>query len=360
MQREFISELIKAEAPSIGRRGARLLSDRGLLGSWGAEGMLAWREALEARARELAAAIGADRDVDMATRALWARTAFEARGVPVEDLVQSLHALKQAVLEVVPAEDAAVVRRAIDGAIAAASGPSSEPPAELAAEAPHGRLAAGYLLALLEGDRLRATSLVYEAVRRGDLGVPDAYEFVFMPVLRELGRMWHLTEISVAEEHFATATTLIAMSQIAPMAVRKAANGRAVLAATVAGNAHEVGVRMVADRFEWEGWRVVYLGPNVPAEDLASAAVDFGVDAVALSASLTEHLESLGRAIAAVRAAARDVCVVVGGAALQGDGVLAARLGADALAADPEDAIRIATAHRRGGLAHPPGRAADA
>ena len=40
------------------------------------------------------------------------------------------------------------------------------------------------------------------------------------------------------------------------------------------GNAHEIGVRMVADRFEWEGWRVVYLGPSVPPEDLGQAAAD--------------------------------------------------------------------------------------
>ena len=152
--------------------------------------------------------------------------------------------------------------------------------------------------------------------------------------------MWHLGEVSVAEEHFATATTLMVMSQLAPLARPMAPVGRTLLAATAAGNAHEVGIRMVADRFEWAGWRVIFLGTNVPAEDLALAATDFGVDVVALSASLTVHLESLEHAIAATRAAAPGVMVIVGGAALSNDTGLSGRLGADAVFIDPAEAIR--------------------
>ncbi|MCA9287675.1 MAG: cobalamin-dependent protein, partial [Phycisphaerales bacterium] len=279
LQAGFVAELLHAEAARVGHDAARrLLADNGVSSRWGGDALTTWARALESRVHELAASVAAQRPRDLASRASWARAAFEARGIDPRDLVASLEALRDAALAAVPEDDASLVSGVIDAAIDAARGPAPEVPAELSPDAPNGRLAGEYLLALLEGERLRALALIRDAVAGGRASVPDVYQHVFIPVLRDLGRMWHLGEVNVAEEHFATATTLISMSQIAPLAPRAPSNGRSVLAATVAGNTHEVGVRMVADRLEWEGWRVVYLGPNVPAEDLAQAAVDFGVD----------------------------------------------------------------------------------
>lgn len=345
LQHDFVAELLRVEAAAIARDAARRMTDANALRTrWSGDATGMWAGAIESRVHELAAAIAAQRPEYLAARAAWARTAFEARGVDPGDLVKSLEALRAAAIAAVPEEDARVVSHTIDAAIDAARRPTVEPPAELVPDSPHGRLAAEYLLALLEGDRLRALGRIHDAVSGGRLGVPEVYRHVYMPVLRELGRMWHLGEVNVAEEHFATATTLMSMSQIAPLAKRASANGKSILAGTVAGNTHEIGVRMVADRFEWEGWRVVYLGPSVPAEDLGQAAADFGVDVVALSAMLTVQIDALELAIAAVRSAAPGARVIVGGRALEGDRELAARLGADALALDPDDAIRVASA----------------
>lgn len=340
----FVGELLRAESRQIASRAAGVALSNGLRTRWGPDTRTAWAESFESRVHELAGALSAGRPQDFVSRIEWARVAYEARGVDPGDLAAGLRALRLAVVEVLPSEDAPAVAAVLDRAECAARAPASVPPGELVADGAHASLAAGYLVAILEGDRRRALSLVYEAVSSGRLSVPEAYEHVFLPVLRELGRMWHLAEVNVAEEHFATATTLMAMAQLGPLAARKAPCGRAILAATVAGNAHEVGVRMVADRFEWEGWRVVYLGPSVPPEDLAQGAVDFGVDVVALSATLIVQLDAMEKAIAAVRALAPDVRIIVGGAALGGDADLARRLGADALAGGPEEAVRLAHA----------------
>src|SRR5262249_31800717 len=136
--------------------------------------------------------------------------------------------------------------------------------APLSADTPEGRLGASYLLALLEGDRLHASRLITDAAKAG-MPVSHNYLCVLWPLLKELGRMWELAEIDVAEEHFATATTGMVMAQLYPYLERKKSNGRTVVAATVEGNQHELGVRMVADFFEMAGWRAVYLGSGVPA-----------------------------------------------------------------------------------------------
>lgn len=340
-QTEFVAALLRSERVAIAARAGRLLAERGTLGKWGGEARTAWQQSLEARVEELAASIAAERPADMAAQAAWARTAFEARGLPADDLIESLQALGLAAAEAVPTEDAGLVTGVMQGAIHEASVRRGAPPAVLSVHGPLGELAARYLLGLLEGDRLRAAEAVVGAVRAGLVSVQDVYTQVLCPVLREVGRMWHLGEVNVAEEHFATVTTQMVMAQLGPLAPRKASNGRAMLAGTAAGNLHEIGVRMVADRFEWEGWRVVYLGPSVPAEDLAQASVDFGVDVVALSATLGVQLDALEGAIAAVRAARADLCIVVGGEGLSGDAALAERLGADGYARGPAGAVEF-------------------
>jgi len=341
-QSGFVAELLRAEAGAIAARAARLMEDRGV--AVGGERLGAWRESLEARVREVSAAIAADQPHALAERVAWARTAYEARGVGPAELVASLHAVKQAAMEAVPREDRVLVASVMEGALLAAERAAGAPPAELPGQGRFATLAGRYLLAILEGDRLRAGGLLLEAVRGGVLDVAEAYEGVLAPVLKELGRMWHLGEVSVAEEHFGTATTLMVMSQLSPLAERKAANGRAVVACSVEGDLHEVGVRMVSDRFEWEGWRVVYLGASVPAEDVGMAVADFGAEAVLLSASLVVHVDAMERAIAAVRGVKAGVCVVVGGAGLGGDEALAKRLGADGMARGPREAVGMAGA----------------
>jgi methanogenic corrinoid protein MtbC1 len=83
-------------------------------------------------------------------------------------------------------------------------------PAELSTrllpDTPEGRLAAEYLLAVMEGDRRRASQLILDAVDQGQ-SVRDVYLRVLLPAQQEVGRMWLVGEINVAEEHFASATT---------------------------------------------------------------------------------------------------------------------------------------------------------
>ena len=69
------------------------------------------------------------------------------------------------------------------------------------------------LLALLEGDRRRARELVF-AANGMELSIPRKYLEVLLPAQSEIGRMWLANEITVAEEHFATATTRSAMAQL--------------------------------------------------------------------------------------------------------------------------------------------------
>ena len=82
---------------------------------------------------------------------------------------------------------------------------------QLLPDTAEGRLASEYLLAVLEGDRRRASHVILDTVD-GGRAIRDVYLQVLLPAQREVGRMWLVGEVNVAEEHFASATTKMVMS----------------------------------------------------------------------------------------------------------------------------------------------------
>jgi methanogenic corrinoid protein MtbC1 len=196
------------------------------------------------------------------------------------------------------------------------------------------------LLAILEGDRRKAISLILKAADEGQ-SVPDLYLKVLQAAQEELGRMWLLGEINVAEEHFATTTTRLVMAQLHAREVCRPSNGKTLVAAAVAGNQHDLGIQVVADLFEIDGWRVIQLGSNAPADDLAQAVEFYAADLVALSISLATQLTALEETIAIVRASQRGAAVkiLVGGCGMIGSAELAQSQGADDYASSGMDAL---------------------
>ena len=299
-----------------------------------------WQNVLVARLEELAVAISTGRPEYFVDQIHWAQTALKARGIPSETLREKLEALRRVLAEQIPADLAAMATDYVDRALAEFEGEPVELEQRLTAETVENRLAAEYLLAILEGDRHLASRLILKAADEGQ-SVTSLYLKVLQPAQEELGRMWVLGEINVAEEHFATATTRLVMAQLLTKAVCAPANGKTLLAAAVAGNQHDLGIQTVADLFEMDGWRVIQMGANVPAEDLAQAVEFYQADLVALSVSLATQLPALSRAIAAIRASERGaiVKVLAGGGGIAKHEEIAKTFGADAYAEDALQAV---------------------
>ena len=205
--------------------------------------------------------------------------------------------------------------------------------------APHQR---EYLSAIVAGDRRRALEAVDRA-RKAGLDVASIYVRVLQPALHEVGRLWQHNELTVAEEHLATAITQVAMARIYGDLVAPSAPGqRSLIAACADTERHEVGLRMVCDLMEEAGWDVTYLGAAVPTESLAALVRDRRPDAVMLSASIAPHLPSVLRMVDAVRRATQEgrrPFILVGGRPFRDDPALAIRVGADATAGDALEAV---------------------
>ena len=191
-------------------------------------------------------------------------------------------------------------------------------------------LRARYVEALVAGDLAVAERLITES----GTDVRTLYLEVLQPALYEIGRRWEQAEISVAQEHLATATTQSVMARLAERFDGAPRRDRRVLLACAEGELHSIGVRMVADFLEADGWDVLFVGALSPPPAVAELAATQGVDVVALSAALGQRVPEIVRAVETFRGFETVPVIAVGGQAFGGDAAAALRTGADLYAPD--------------------------
>jgi MerR family transcriptional regulator, light-induced transcriptional regulator len=114
------------------------------------------------------------------------------------------------------------------------------------------------------------------------LGVPAFLDEVAGPSIREIGHGWRDGTISVAQEHLATVVFRQVLGWIIDTFEAKQPAPKMIVA-TPAGQTHELGALMAAAVASVENWDVVYLGADLPAAEVVSAARQAGARAVALS-----------------------------------------------------------------------------
>lgn len=176
------------------------------------------------------------------------------------------------------------------------------------------RLTKSYYQALIQGKRHKAMKWVLDAVKQGT-SVADIYLKVFQPALYETGLRWQHNEISVAQEHFFTASTQLIMSQLYPWIFGTERNGYTMVTASVGGELHEVGIRMISDLFEQQGYDSILLGANCPAADIVDHVMQNNAQLLALSVATGPSLKKAHEVIEAVRGnvQCKDTLILAGG-----------------------------------------------
>jgi len=107
-------------------------------------------------------------------------------------------------------------------------------------------------------------------------------ERVAAPFLRRVGDLWSHGDVTPANEHLASAVMLRVVGRVIE-AAEPSGSALSLVVATPAQQLHEFGALFAAATAAAEGWRVTYLGRDLPASDIAGAARDTSADAVALS-----------------------------------------------------------------------------
>ncbi|HEY0141968.1 MAG TPA: cobalamin-dependent protein [Thermoanaerobaculia bacterium] len=311
------------------------------LARYGAIGHQRCREDARFHLQFLAAALEAKSDGMFLDYIGWAKVVLAARNVPAHDLHDNISIVIEVLAEQFGETDAtALLRRAHDEL------PSMpvDVPTFLDPRDPHWGLATEYLGDLLRGNRHDATKRILDALDAG-VSARDVYRRVFEPVQQEIGRLWQLNRISVAQEHFCTAATQHVMTQLYSRIFTGGKHDRRVVAMSVGGEQHEVGIRIITDLLELEGWQTWYLGANVPPLAAVAMCVEHRADVLLVSATLPPHIAAASEVIRLFHAepALAHARVIVGGRAFRMEPGLWRTIGADGYAANADECIALIT-----------------
>lgn len=274
----------------------------------------------------------------------WVKVLFAGLGFAEAALPGTLQYTRDVLRESLPGPAWAVVEPYLATAEANLSGVAAVPPSFLGDDSQLTQLACQYLDALLAADRHTASRLILNTVEHGT-NVRDIYLGVFEPALREIGRLWQTNQVSVAQEHFCTAATQLVMSQLYPHIFNTNKINRRMVATCISGDLHEIGMRMVADFFEMDGWDTYFMGANTPIFTILQAIRERQADLLTISATMTFHIRAVNELIAAVRDmdGGRRVPILVGGYPFNVAPQLWRSVGADGYASNAQEAIAAAT-----------------
>ena len=169
-------------------------------------------------------------------------------------------------------------------------------------------------------DRPAAIAAALDAVDSGAVTIDELYRQL-SGMLVDIGASWQRGEAEVWQEHFASAVvrTIVESCALRVEAAAPAERPSTILFVAPADEFHDLGLRMLADRFTLAGWRSQILGANVPLSQILEATLALDADAVALSASTHFHRTKLRAYTDALATQRPDVRVWVGGPAFAHD-----------------------------------------
>lgn len=150
--------------------------------------------------------------------------------------------------------------------------------------------------------RLDARALEAE-LKRASVALSRTHlvERILEPVLRTVGEQWRSGELRPVHEHMASAVVRSFLGGLTE-AYEPPESAPRIVVTTPLRQRHEMGGLLAAASAAAEGWDVLYLGPDLPAEEIAAAARSSGARAVGLSITyppddpaLAGELARLGR-----------------------------------------------------------------
>lgn len=167
--------------------------------------------------------------------------------------------------------------------------------------------------ALIDGDQPRARAIAQDTFQATNSRT-SVFADLMHPAAHQIGELWYLGEIGVAEEHGATAMASVIIEEFPPTpSDRPVRAGTSCLLAAVGEEQHIIGLRVLQLALEDDGWSVQQLGGQVPVGETLALVEQRRPDLVGLSGSYLPSVRPIRDAVQQ----ARDlrIPVLVGGPA---------------------------------------------
>ena len=154
-----------------------------------------------------------------------------------------------------------------------------------------------------------------------------------------VGKLFEEGEYFVGDLIYAGELMTDAVEVLKPFLAGSASSGSKtrMILCTVKDDLHDIGKNIVRSMLEANGFDVLDLGIDCPAEKVVETAKAEGIKIVALSGVLTLALDSMKATVDAIRAAGLNCKVIIGGAPVSADACK--NIGADEWAHSPQKTV---------------------
>jgi DNA-binding transcriptional MerR regulator/methylmalonyl-CoA mutase cobalamin-binding subunit len=183
------------------------------------------------------------------------------------------------------------------------------------------------LAAIAELDSDRLDDILSNAVV--EFGQQGILKQILVPLIEDIGDLWREGDLKVAHEHIATAVIRTFVGNLSRAHAVPSTAPRLIVT-TPPGQLHELGAILVAATASNQGWRVSYLGPCLPAEEIAGAVLQNQARAVALSIVYPDDDPHLGNELVTLgRLVPEGTRIIAGGRAARSYESALKEIGAD-------------------------------
>lgn len=199
-----------------------------------------------------------------------------------------------------------------------------------------------YINCLVKGSKEEARQFIINSYEKG-ITIKDIYFNILAKALKEVGILWEKGQVEIWKEHYITEVTIDIMKEVKVREKRKTSKAYKMISVAASAELHNVGLRMLSDFLEIEGWNIIYLGSNVPVQSLINAIKVEKPDILALSITLEHHIDIAKNTIEAIKNyfGKNTPKIIIGGAAFQRNKNLWKYTGADYYGLTAEDILRV-------------------
>lgn len=171
-----------------------------------------------------------------------------------------------------------------------------------------------FLEHLISGDRPSCSKYAHHYIEQNHT-IPELYENVLKTSLYDIGKLWEYNQISVATEHLAAAIAEAILNEFYQDIASTEKPDKKIVLSCVEEELHQIGIKMISDLFEMNGWHSYFLGANTPSKDLIGYTRVIKPDLLGISMSIYFHLPGFEDMLRRIRKEFPDLPVLVGGQA---------------------------------------------
>lgn len=171
---------------------------------------------------------------------------------------------------------------------------------------------------LLAADEIGAWAVVSQALTSG-AEPADIHLQMLIPAMQSIGDRWSTGDITVFDEHRATAVAMRLTARLGPRFHRRGPSRGRIVVGLVAGDHHALTSAILADLLRGAGFEVTDLGADTPADsflEIVDQATGPPIVAAVISSSCTDDIEQVAATVQLLRSHRPNLPIAVGGSGI--------------------------------------------